>query len=64
LSYERFLVRCEKADPNNGTNSFTWINRAEYGDPQSREEALHATLRRARGPYEQGKNYWVEIYPE
>jgi hypothetical protein len=63
MPFDRILVRCERAEPNNGTVSLTMIKRAELTDSKSREEIIQASLARARGPYEVGKDYWIEIYP-
>lgn len=63
MPFDRILMRCERAEPNNGTVSLTLIKCADLGDSKSREEIVQASLARARGPYEVGNDYWIEIYP-
>lgn len=63
MSFERFRARCERADPNDGTVSLTFSKRADFTDEHAREELVQASIKKARGPYEVGKDYWIEIYP-
>lgn len=63
MPFERILMRCERAEPNNGTVSLTFIKRADFADAQAREELVQASIKNGRGPYEVGKDYWLEIYP-
>ena len=63
MPFDKLKFRCERAEPNNGTVSLTFIKRADYADEHAREELLQASIKRTRGPYEVGKDYWIEIYP-
>lgn len=63
MSYDKMLMRCEKADPNNGTVSLTFIKQPNFADEHARQELVQASIKRDRGPYEPGRDYWVEIYP-
>lgn len=63
MPFDKMLVRCERAEPNDGTMSLTFIKQPDYADAQARQELVQLSIKRTRGPYEVGKDYWIEIYP-
>ena len=63
MPFDPILVRCERAEPNNGTVSLTFIKRADFSDALAREELIQASIKRTRGTFEVGREYWIEINP-
>lgn len=64
MSYERFPVVCIKSDPNDGTVSLTFVKEPDYSEAAARQELAQFSIKRTRGPYEVGTEYWVHLYPK
>lgn len=53
-------ARCARVSPNNGIVEARFTLRS---DPYSQEEHVLVNLRKDRGAYEVGRDYWIHIEP-